>query len=492
MLKLSNVLKNLGSGTAGRFLGALLGVLLAIYMARKWSVDAFGQYSIIFNYFQLLQQAPLLGLHILLARDAAARPDDRRSEMVTAGSLGLVVSVPLAIGLGLIGQFLYPPGLHASFALVGVSLAPTALILVIEMMLIGQERLSFVAFINILEGALRFIVFVAMIYFGASLTEVILAFVALRMATLCFYLLDRQTLRLFQPSAFCRVTLSGFLRQAPILFSILVLSTAFSRFDVTFLSKLASHTDVAVYSIAARLYDLALIVPGMLMAVLLPILSRLHAESPDAVSDLCRLVLRYGLIVGMPAAICISFAVPPIIGSVFGEKFAAAGLPVQILMCATLVMAAGQLMATVLLVFDLQRFDLPCLTAGCLTLVIGLLLLIPPLGIAGAALAALCGAITQCVARILIIHNKIGHYVRFRDLNGPLLAGVSMVAAMYLAARTPLLVIPIGLAAYVVVLRLSRSMSSNDINSVKLLLAGNRRMSERGHAPLAAEDGTVS
>jgi O-antigen/teichoic acid export membrane protein len=492
LLKLGNVLKNLGSGTAGRFLGALLGVLLAIYMARNWSLDAFGQYSIIFNYFQLLQQAPLLGLHILVVRDAAARPDNRRSLMVTAGSLGLVVSVPLAIGLGLIGQFLYPPGLHTSFALVAVSLAPTALILVIEMMLIGQERVSFVAFINILESALRFVVFIVIIYFGARLTEVILAFVALRVATLCFYLLDRQTLQLLQPSAFCQVTLSSFLRQAPILFSILVLATVFSRFDVTFLSKLASDTDVAVYSIAARLYDLALIVPGMLMAVLLPILSRLHAESPGAVSELSRLVLRYGLIVGMPAAICISFVAPSLIGSVFGEKFAAAQLPVQILMCATLVMAAGQLMATVLVVFDLQRFDLPCLTIGCLTLLIGLLLLIPPLGIAGAALAALCGAITQCVARILIVHNKIGDYVRFRDLHGPLLAGVSMVAAMDLAARTPLLVIPIGLAAYVVVLHLSRSMSSNDINSVKLLLAGNKRLSERGHAPLAAEDGTVS
>ena len=487
------MLKNLGSGTAGRFLGALLGVLLAIYMARNWSVDAFGQYSIIFNYFLLLQQAPLLGLHFLLARNAAARPEDRRSEMVTAGSLGLVVSVPLAIGLGLIGQFLYPSGLHASFALIGVSLAPTALIMVIEMMLVGQERLSFVAFINILESALRLIVFITLIYFGARLTEIILAFVALRLVTLFLYLLDHKTFMLLQPSAFCRVTLSGFLRQAPILFSILVLSTAFSRFDVTFLSKLASDTDVAVYSIAARLYDLALIVPGMLVAVLLPILSRLHAESPDAVSELCRLVLRYGLIVGVPAVISISFAAPPIIRSVFGEKFAAAELPAQILMCATLVMAVSQLLATVLLVFDLQRFDVPCLTAGCLTLVIGLMFLIPALGIAGAALAVLCGAITQCVVRILIIHNKIGHSIRFRDLNGPLLAGVSMVAAMYLvAARTPLLVIPIGLAAYVVVLRLSRSMSSNDIKSVKLLLAGTRRRPERGHAPLAAEDGTVS
>lgn len=474
LLGLANALKNLGSGAAGRLFSALLGVLLAIYMARKWSVDAFGQYSIVFNYFQLLQQAPLLGLHILLARDAAARPDDRRSEMVTAGSLGLVVSVPLAFGLGLIGQFLYPSDLHASFALVGVSLAPTALILVIEMILIGQERLSFVAFINILESALRFIVFITLIYFGARLTEIILAFVALRFVTLFFYLFDRKTFILLQPSAFRPTLLLQLLKQAPILFSILILSTVFSRIDVTFLSKMASDANVAIYSIAARLYDLALIVPGVLIMVLLPILSRLHAKNPDAVLQLCKLVLRYGLIVGAPAAICMSFAARPIITLVFGEKFAAAELPVQILMCATLVMGANQLMATVLLVFNLQRFDLVALTAGCLALVGGLLSLIPSLGINGAALAAFSGAITQCVARIFIIHAKLSLNIVVWDLFGPLLASMSMVAGMYLAAQRPLLVIPVGLITYAVALRLSRSISFSDINLVKQLVASGK------------------
>lgn len=99
--------------------------------------------------------------------------------------------------------------------------------------------------------------------------------------------------------------------------------------------------------------------------VLLPILSRLHAKRPRSVAQLCRLVLRYGVIVGAPAAICMSFAAWPIIVSVFGEKFAAAELPVQILACATLVMVANQLMATGLLVFNLHCIDLLALTAGC-------------------------------------------------------------------------------------------------------------------------------
>jgi O-antigen/teichoic acid export membrane protein len=252
------------------------------------------------------------------------------------------------------------------------------------------------------------------------------------------------------------------------------LATAFSRFDVTFLSKMASDADVAIYSIAARLYDLALIVSQVLAMVLLPILARLHAKCPDAVSQLCKLVLRYGLIVGAPAAICMSFAAHPIIVSVFGEKFAAAGLPVQILMCATLVMSANQLMATVLLVFNLQRFDLVALTAAGLTLVIGLLLLIPALGIVGAAFAVLCGAIIQCVVRIFIIRAKLSLNIVAWDLFGPLLASMSMVTGMYLTAQTPQLVIPVGVVTYAVALRLSRSIAFSDINLVKQLVASGK------------------
>jgi hypothetical protein len=60
-----------------------------------------------------------------------------------------------------------------------------------------------------------------------------------------------------------------------------------------------------------------------------------------------------------------SFAARLIIVPVFGEKFAAAELPGQILMCATLVMAANRLMANVRLVFNLRSFELLALTAGC-------------------------------------------------------------------------------------------------------------------------------
>jgi alpha-L-arabinofuranosidase len=111
----------------------------------------------------------------------------------------------------------------------------------------------------------------------------------------------------------------------------------------------------------ARLYVLARIV----LMVSLPILSRLDAKRPGWVSQLCRRVLRDSLIVGATAAICMSFAARLIIVPVFGEKFAAAELPGQILMCATLVMAANQLMAVVRLVFNLRRFDLLAVTAGC-------------------------------------------------------------------------------------------------------------------------------
>jgi hypothetical protein len=108
-------------------------------------------------------------------------------------------------------NFLYPAGLHASFALVGIPLASTALILVIEMMPMGQERLSLMASINVAESSLRFIVLIPLILFGARVTEVLKAFVALRVMTF-LYLLDLKTFRLLQPNAISYAILMWFLR----------------------------------------------------------------------------------------------------------------------------------------------------------------------------------------------------------------------------------------------------------------------------------------
>jgi O-antigen/teichoic acid export membrane protein len=448
-------------------------------MARKWSLDYFGQYTTVFNYFQLLQQAPLLGLHFLLARDAAARPDRQGVELVTAGLLGLMSSIPIAISLVVISRLLYPSEMQIPFLLVGISLTPTALITVIEMIMTGQDRLTVVAVVNSIESALRFVTFGALIHLQTTPTQIFFMFLMIRLIALGLYMFDKATRELSQLQAFNRTMLYNYVWQAPVLFSLLILSTGFSRLDIIFLSKLTMVGNVAIYSVAARIYELAQMVPAVLMLALLPTLSRIANQSRDSVSQICFLALRYGVILGLPAAVLCSYAVRSMIIMIFGEPFAAAEGPTQVLLITTLVMGANQLMATMLLVFNLQWKDLQCLAVGVLALIIALLSLIPLLGLVGAAFAVLCGAMVQLLARLLIV-RKIGIRVRTRDLFVPALAGGLMIATIHLANSAPMFAAAAGLLVYIAALGLSHIVSRDDLIAVRRLIA------EAGKSPRIA------
>jgi hypothetical protein len=98
-----------------------LGLALLVVMARAWRPSEFVAYLTGFNLFQLLQLTPLLGLHFLLARDAAAAGVGRDTRMIraasaaelaTAATLGVCVAGATAAALGLAVAQVYPAELR--------------------------------------------------------------------------------------------------------------------------------------------------------------------------------------------------------------------------------------------------------------------------------------------------------------------------------------------------------------------------------------------
>ena len=73
-------------------------------MARQWGAENFGDYATSLSFFQLLQQAPLLGLHLLLARDVAARPEFIHRDMATAAGLAIGIALLMALAVGATGH----------------------------------------------------------------------------------------------------------------------------------------------------------------------------------------------------------------------------------------------------------------------------------------------------------------------------------------------------------------------------------------------------
>ncbi|MGH6858386.1 MAG: polysaccharide biosynthesis C-terminal domain-containing protein, partial [Methylocella sp.] len=362
-------------------------------------------------------------------------------------------------------EWLYPARLTAALWLAGLALLPTAMTMVIEMVLVGQERLGLVAAVNIAESALRLLTMVVLIHLGATLFQIVLSFLSLRILALLLYMTDGRIRQLLRGWNFDVSRLWFYVRQSPIFCGIMLFSAAFSRFDIIFLSKLATARDVATYAVATRLFEVALMLPSILMVVLLPVFMRLFTRNRTLLEVFFRLVLRYGFVLGLPLAVIAAAASRQIVVGLFGEGFAAAILPLQLLMFCALLMAGNQLIATLLLVFDLQRFDLYGLMAGTFVLTASLLLLIPSFGIAGAACALLLGALAQFVVRILILANRTALRLRGVDVARLIAAGGIMIATIWFAPFPPPFAGLVGLATYAIALWLLHAITAADLQT---------------------------
>jgi O-antigen/teichoic acid export membrane protein len=469
------IIRNLGSGAAARILSAALSLALLVLMAHIWRPSDFGIYLAGFNLFQLLQLTPLLGLHFLLARNAAATGVDssKRSsatsesrDLATAAALGVAVAAATALVLGLGIARALPVEERPILPLVGLSLVPTAAITVVEMALTGWERLWLVAVVNIAESAARCVLFGVLIAVGAGAAQVFLGFCVLRCGALIMYLRDPACLAALSLRNFDFVVLRGLLREAPVLFPLMLLAAIFSRLDVALLSWAVSPEALASYAVAARCYDLVLMVPSVLVTVLLPVLARVDRadEGGDSgrLDALLGLLLRYGLLIGILCASAGALLAGPLLSGMFGPRYNDATLPLQLLLFAAVATGVNQLVACVLLVRNQQRLDLLCLAGGVVVLIPALLIAINLVGPWGAGLAVLLATLAQSVMRVAVLQWGGGVRVSSRDFVPPLMAMAAMLGVAWLGRGAALGTAPLAFSAFALVAWMAGSVRVAD------------------------------
>jgi len=468
-MSVARTVANAGSGAAARLLSAALGLALIVMMTRLWDADNLGRFVVAYSWFQLLQLVPLLGLHFELAREAVADADAVRPQLAAATLLSLVCALPTAALLVSFGALLYPSELLPALALAATALIPTAPITVAEMALLGRERLGVVALVNVGESALRCLVLCGLIVAGAGVLIVLGAFVALRSVALALYLADPVVRDATTPRAATVAVARSQLARAPVLFAVLVLSSTFSRIDVVLLPLFLDLEDVGIYGIAARLYDLCLMIPAVLVMALLPVFTRLDGPCHSRMETLAQLILRYALGTGVPLALVAAWLTGPTLAIVFGPRFAAAADPFRILLVATLVTGVNQLMSCALLARNLQRLELPCLAVGCAVLLVSIAVLAPRYGITGAGMAVLAGTIAQFLLRERLLRRQGGIVLARGELAGPALGGLAALLIV-IAGAGGAWVYPIALGTYGVLLLALRGVRRGDGELLRSLL----------------------
>ncbi|MFN7398561.1 MAG: flippase [Sandaracinobacter sp.] len=171
----------------------------------------------------------------------------------------------------------------------------------------------------------------------------------------------------------------------------------YMRVDQLMIGRMLGSGDVGVYSAAVRISEVWYLVLVAASQAATPRLAALHAGDQELYRLRLIQVMRALAILSVLVAVCMSLAAPHLIAFLYGPGFAAASDVLIIHVWAGLPVALGLVAGTWLVNSGLVRFGLYQAIAGAIVSVGANLILLPIMGIAGAAIAALLSYMVSAV-----------------------------------------------------------------------------------------------
>ena len=453
----------------------LAGLTFALFwlLSHHLTTGQLGGFSLLMNVFFMVQALPLLGMTMRLMRRVAAHPTLSVDESSNSFFFALPIAVLLGFALLAAGFRYRGEGLTLPFALLGLSIVPTAWTLVAESVLVGAERMHGIAYVNLLEALGRLLGAWAAIQGGFGLTGVFSVFAVMRFAAALAYLINPH-LTAPQWRRVRRATLRTYLREAPTYLAISVVTGLCTRLDVILVSKLLSLREAGIYAAAARLSDAALMIPTMAAVVIFPTQARLFEADRVAFARFLEQAVRWCLIGGFAAAFLVVALSPLLIRWLYTPNLAPAVPLLQILILGTTVMVVDQLLSTTMMAAHAQRNDLRSMCLGLVVLATLLVVLTHYFGLRGAAMASPTALIVRVLYRLTWAQRELAMPLVWLALRVVLAAAAASGVLFVQAAGIGVLDMTCALATYGVVLWLTGSVRAADWASLRQLIAHRR------------------
>lgn len=311
-------------------------------------VDAYGDFAIVLTGATLVLAAGDLGLTTLLARELSKDP--ARSDE-TAGNLLFLrlASVAVIMVLALLTVPLLPfPGrvreglvLAIAGSLLGVvALFPTAFFQV-------HLRLGLAVTADLVVRGLALLLMVAVVVFDKGFIALVAATpVAWAAGVVIAFALSR---RFWHPNVrFDPVELKRLVGIAAPVSLVVTLGLVHFKVDAVMMSFLQPAADVGIYTIAYAAVEQSLILPGLFMAAVFPILTRLVHDGDLGSGDVVDKSFRFLTVLGLLVAVLVFTLAVPFVHLVASASYAAAVTPLQILAFSIVPLFAGAVFANLL------------------------------------------------------------------------------------------------------------------------------------------------
>ena len=402
--ELRDALRNLSLKGASLGLERACRLLVGVAAARVLGQGTFGRFVFASTVTALLALGTDLGLGVWTTR-ALARSRGDGDRVVRVGlALRSVASVPYGLAVAGVAVLGVRGEERLAIVFLGVAALVNAFVDHFGAVLRGYERFPDEARLNASRAFLTALAGLLALTVGRSLAALCAALAAAGVGSFLYgltILLGLHPLRgrsvpasVRLDRALARVALG---QSLPIWFAGL-LSLLYFKVDTLFLRSMSGDAELGAYGAAFKLFEGAMIVPAVLLAVAFPRLSRGHTDDPTAHRRLERHLGVALLVLGLSAGGTCYFGAAPLVRVIFGASFGRAADSVRVLALGLPLLYVNFGMTHYLVARDLGRVTL-WFALMMLVLNVGLdLALIPGRSGPGAAWATVLSeaALTAC------------------------------------------------------------------------------------------------
>jgi len=393
------LLTNFISSIVVKLAAPLSSFIVFTLIARRMGVEVVGQYTLLASLFMIFQFLSSLGLSPMIVRDIANQrqtPAGIYSQVAAIGLAGLVLWVPILIGIAWVGK--YPHDLLVATLVLAACLPFAFFCMINEALFMGIEKFQFIPIVNIAEAIYLMAGSLAVMASGLGIIGLtaVLASGKIIAAAAGFWIIQRKTQ--LRPQPLEPVVIKHIIKIMPAFFLNFAFAILYYRVDILQLSWLVPERDVGLYSAAYKLFMMAAILPDSFSTALYPRLARV-AHNGNVFEASFR-ALRYVLVGLTPILLTLVIFGQKLMVLLFGATYMDAAPAQIVLIWLLLPYAATTILSNLFLACD-QLWFTAGITVFAVFTVVGLnFLLIGRLGFPGAALSLV---IVQILCSILML-----------------------------------------------------------------------------------------
>lgn len=464
-----SLLKNTVALSIPSAVNPFVSLALVYVISRKLGVDGMGQYAILFSYLNIFTTIASLGLGGLIVREVARNPENQGILTTNSVLFGIVSSVIAMFIMDFGVTFLgYDDELRLAFLVGSVSIIPASCARFLESTFRAIEKSEFIAIEQFLENISKVLFCIAVVLTGygivaISAVTVLTKFLALGILVY-FYIRVIGNFEL----RFKRSVWTLLVKQSPVFMGIAICSTIHLNIDTIMLSKLADISSVGIYSAAARINQMNVIIPMGFSMAILPIFSRHFGYGLENLQEKTLLSLRLVMIVCLPMVVGVIVLADKIILLIYGPKFYQSILILKLIAPILIPYSMILILAQTLIAANYQQVDFKINLVAALIATASNYILILPFAEYGAVMANMITILIFLGLQLLFIFKKLFPLDLMGIATKPFLAAIGMAFLTYIAREINLFLnVALSAIVYSVLLIVVKGLHPQEIAIIK-------------------------